>query len=133
MGVKGLVGTAFLLALSLMLTIFACVLLEDNKNAWPLLPWIFYIFVPVPAIACIRKSNESLFSSNDARIFGNNMGYFLVGLFAASGPSMVFVQYHTEMISLGAMFLCIGSTVLLAASGALLGLSIRKPQDHGFD
>lgn len=128
-GVRELLGCTFLLVLSLLLTILACTVIPDH-NAWPLLPWLFYFFVPIPAVACLRKQNDSLFNSeSDVRGVLHNLGLFFVGVFAASGPCMIFVQYHTDMTTLVAMFMSLGSTILLAAAGGVLAWSSRPRQD----
>jgi hypothetical protein len=125
-GLRELLVAAFLLTLSLMLTIFACTLIADH-NAWPLLPFAFYFFAPVPAFLCSKRS-DSIMDSGSSSF--DNFGHFLIGLCAASGPSMSLVQYHTGAITIGALFMSLGSAALLAAAVGVLMFSNSKQQDQ---
>jgi hypothetical protein len=127
MAVRDLVISALLLVLALMLTILACTVLEDH-NAYPLLPLMFYLFVPVPMWLCAPR--QSSFSTGASGL--QNLGCFLIGIFAASGPSITVVLYHTGFMSLGAMLMSFGSAFLLGSAGAFLGHSFKKQDDLGF-
>ena len=124
-GLRELLIAAFLLTMSLMLTIFACTLIEDH-NAWPLLPFVFYFFAPVPAFLCTRRS-DSIMESGGSSSF-DNFGHFLIGLCAASGPSMSLVQYHTGAITISAMFMSLGSAALLGAAVGVVMFTSSKQE-----
>lgn len=125
--IQVLLLAAFVLVCSLLLTIFACTLIDDH-NAYPLIPLIFYIFVPVPYLLCVRKK-DSIYADRRASTL-ENLGTFLVGLFSASGPCMSLVLYHTGKVTLTAMFMSLGSAVLLVGAAVLLGKSMKKEEDQ---
>lgn len=127
--VRELLLAAFLLVLAIMLTVFACTLIQDH-NAYPLLPLMFYAFTPVPAFLCIRKSGSGGFSSGGSSSAFDNMGHFFLGLFATSGPCMAAVLYHTEKMTLDAMLMCFGTAVLLAGSGYVLHRSLSSSREN---
>lgn len=129
--IRELIVAALLLVVAVMLTVFACTIISDH-NAYPLLPLMFYAFTPVPLFLCIKsQSASSGFGSSGSSAF-DNVGHFLVGLFAASGPAMSVVLYHTDKMTLSAMLLCFGTAVFLAASSFVLGKSLRRQSEMDF-
>lgn len=133
-GAKELIAGAFLFVLSIMCTVFGCTLVKD-KNAYVLLPLMFYIFTPLPLFLCgTFKGSNTTFDpysggSNRTSMFAN-FGHFITGLFGASGPSMALVLAHTGTIGMPAMWLSLGSAALLAmAAGVVFWSVIRKPTE----
>jgi uncharacterized membrane protein YjdF len=128
--IRELILAAFLLVIAIMLTVFACTLITDH-NAYPLIPLVFYAFIPVPAWLCITKSSTTGFGSNGGTPM-DNMGHFLLGLFAAAGPCMTLVLYHTDKMTLSAMLLCFGTAIFAAASALVLKRSMRERDSDMF-
>jgi hypothetical protein len=128
--IRELIVAAFLLVVAIMLTIFACTLIDDH-NAYPLVPLVFYAFIPVPAILCITKQSTTGFGSSGGSSM-DNIGHFLLGLFSAAGPCMTLVLYHTDKMTLTAMFLCFGTAFFLGASGLMLKRSMRERDNDLF-
>lgn len=128
--IRELIVAAFLLVVAIMLTIFACTLIDDH-NAYPLVPLVFYVFIPVPALLCITKQSTTGFGSSGGTPM-DNMGHFLLGMFAAAGPAMTLVLYHTDKMTLSAMLLCFGTAAFLAASAVVLKRSMRDRDSDAF-
>lgn len=124
--IRELLVAAFLLTMGLMVTILACTIIP-NHNAYPLLPLMFYAFTPIPALLCLRKSNSGFGSSGPSTM--ENLGNFMFGVFAASGPAITLVLYHTDYMTLTAMFMCFITAILIGASGYVLGKSMKTSDD----
>ncbi len=132
LGIRELLIAAFLLVMSIMVTIFACTLVTDG-NGYPMLPLMFYLFTPVPFFLCGNKKP----SSGDGFFTGSNYGetfyslsHFLVGMFGASGPSVTLVLLHTEMIGWPAMLLSFGSAFLLVAAVCVIHFGYMSTQQE---
>ena len=134
-GVKELLGSAFLLVLSIMCTVFACTIVHGHKNAIVLLPLMFYIFGPLPMLLCgVKPQSDSFMGDNDASSTFTNIGHWLTGAFGVSGPCCALILYHTAQINQAALFLSLGSAILLIAAAGLLvhGMMAESQDDLGF-
>lgn len=131
-GVRELLVSAFLMVLSMMLTVFACTLIK-GKNAWPLLPMMFYFFTPVPFFLCVKRGgNESILGGDNRADAFTNFGHFIAGMTCAAGPSMSFVLYHTGAINTAALLMSLGSAVLLAAAVGVIYAMAPKKSEYDF-
>ena len=135
LGIKELLAAAFLLVMSIMVTIFACTLVKDS-NAYPMAPLMFYIFAPVPFFLCgVPKPDNGggfMGGGQSAGSLMTSISHFLVGLFAAGGPSMSFVLYHTALIGWPALLLSLLSAVLLVGSCAVIHFSHQAGREDAF-
>jgi len=128
-GVRDLLIAAVLTTLGLMLTIFSCTLIP-GKNAWPLLPFLFYGFGVVPLFLCSGNAQPSFDGSASMSQGFYSLGHFFVGMCLASGPCMSLVQYHTDMITGTALGLSLGSVAFLAGAMYVLFRAFAKPEDE---
>jgi hypothetical protein len=135
LGIKELLVAAFLLTMSIMVTIFACTLVADS-NAYPMAPLMFYIFAPVPFFLCgVPKRDDGGFMGGSGQSAGGmmaNVSHFLTGLFAAGGPSMSLVLYHTELIGWPALVMSLLSAFLLVCSCAVVHFSHQAGREDAF-
>ena len=132
LGIRELLIAAFLLVMSIMVTIFACTLVTE-KNAFPLLPMLFYIFAPVPFFLCGVKKQAGFMDGGGSEMM-TNLSHFFTGMFAAGGPAMTMVLWHTDTIGWPAMLLSLGSAVLLVASVCVIHFGHHgvRSDDSGF-
>lgn len=130
---RELLAASFLVVASFTLTILSTTIVK-NSNAWPLLPLMFYIFTPIPLFLCTtRRDTGGDFGFGGGESSGSTwleaIGHFLAGGFAAAGPSMALVQYHTGATTLVTMFMSLGSGLLLGGAVVMIHLASQPQQD----
>lgn len=114
-----LLGSAFLLVLAIMLTVFACTLIPEPRNPLIVMALVYYMFSPVPYALCgIDNSGGGggAFLSTGQQSPLLPISHFLSGMFFTAGPCTALVLYHTGNVSQGAMWLSFGSGALLVAA-----------------
>jgi ABC-type multidrug transport system permease subunit len=114
--IQHLIGSAFLLVLAIMCTVFACTIIEGAKNPLIVLALVFYIFSPIPYFICGgTKGNNDVFASGQESPLVP-ISHFLSGMFFTAGPCTAIVLYHAGQVSGGSMGLSLASGALLVAA-----------------
>jgi len=108
---KIMLALAFALTLGIVCNIIAGVIWQ---NWWPLLIIVFYFLSPIPDFVCSRCGlNDPLDISG--RNF-KDLGYFLTGMLVISGFGLPAVLAHNNVITIGALILCLGGGAIVYAS-----------------
>jgi hypothetical protein len=118
-----LLGSAFLLVLAIMLTVFAITLVPEPRNALMIMALIFYLFSPVPYALCgieRRAGFDFMGGGSSQQSVLVPISHFLTGMFFTAGPCTALVLYHTGNNSWQSMILSFGSGVLLVAAVVLI-------------
>lgn len=127
-GIHDLMLSAFCVILGIMLTVFACTLIQPPRDPIVVMALVFYIFSPVPYFLCGAQGSQPQGFMNSGPSPLVPISHWLTGAFFAAGPCSALVLYHIGRISMGAFFLSLGSGVMLVLAVMVLIRATRRSQ-----
>eukprot|EP00755_Sulcionema_specki_P008246 Sspe_Gene.5852::Locus_1951_Transcript_1_1_Confidence_1.000_Length_720::g.5852::m.5852 len=124
-----LVVLALVVALSIMLNIFAMVLhAVPGHNVWPLLPMMFQIFAPFPYLLCgVQHGDDELNPTSFFAMFG----WWLAGLFGSIGLILPAMLVHEGALSPEQLGLVYGAAGLFYLG--IVGIRFWSQKSSGGD
>ena len=129
-------ASAFCVVLSIMLIIFACTIIPEPRDPIVVLPLIFYLFTPLPYGLCValpaNRADDSLMGAESGPRENAlvRLGQFFSGMFAACGPCLVVVLWHTERITWAAALLAFGSAFFLVGAVVIIVIAAKKQRSE---